>query len=180
MNGFSFKGRRGETLGLVLLGHRISSPTAREYEDELPGMDGTVDHGTEWGRRLVELEVELQPADEPIDLRISNIMAWFDPKKGSGPLALDDVPGRVFFAKYAGQLGIEPVARFGIVTIPMKCTDPFAYGPEQVQETVTTASPFSVSRVSAGNQETPPVLVLTNQGENNIHGFTITSEIIAE
>lgn len=179
MSGFYYRGKRSEDFGLTLLKHRIHSPDLREYEEEVAGRHGVIDYGTELGKRTIELDVLLQ-GDDPLDIMVSKVAAWLNPMLPAGELKIDAIPGRMFKAKYTGKLGIERLGKAGTITITMKCTDPFYYSDEKTTETTLTSSPSSVTIVSEGDIETPPVITLTNNGGNTIHGFILTNEYEVE
>ena len=175
--GFTYRGQHCSLFGVNLLSYTIHSPELREYEDEVAGRPGTVDYGTEYGKRQIDLRIDIVPNDTPFKLRQSQIYNWLKPTLEPGPLIFDEIPDRVFYAKLTGQLGAEQFNRYGTFEITMKCVDPFAYGhPETVTQATITASPTSITVSSAGTELTPPVIELTNNGTQTIGEVRLSIE----
>ena len=175
--GFTYRGVHCSTMGVNLLRYRIHTPELLEYEEDIAGRAGVVDYGTELGKRMIELTIDIEPNDTPFKLRQSQIYNWLKPTMEPGPLIFDEIPDRVFYAKLTGQLGAEQFNRYGTFEITMKCVDPFAYGhPETVAQTTITASPTSITVSSAGTEPTPPVIELTNNGTQTIGEIRLSVE----
>jgi predicted phage tail component-like protein len=176
--GFTYRGKHCSELGVQLLTHTIQSPEVREYEDEVDGLPGVIDYGSEWGKRAVDLKIDIQPTADSFKLQQSRILNWLKPTLPAGLLVFDELPDRFFYAKFTGKLGTEQFGTYGTFEFSMKCTDPFIYGPEQILEQTITSSPESIFVASAGTEPTYPVIRLQNAGSNTINGFTMT--IISE
>ncbi|GIQ63722.1 hypothetical protein PACILC2_22900 [Paenibacillus cisolokensis] len=174
--GFTYRGRHCSEFGLKLIGYRVNAPDIREYEDEVGGVDGVIDYGTELGKREIEVRVDVISTDEPLAQRQSRIMAWLTPKQDAGALIFDEFPEWRYFAKYSGRLTLDQIGRYGEFTITFKCTDPFAYGPERIQEMTITSSPFTIHAPSDGAVPTPPVFELTNVGTTTLAYVRLTNE----
>jgi predicted phage tail component-like protein len=179
-NGFTYRGKHSSSFGVNLLSHKIHSPNVREYEDEAAGMDGVHDYGTEWGKREIEIRIDVTPNDNLLKTRQSQILNWLKPTLPAGILIFDDMPDRIYYAKYTVKWGIEQFNRYGVFELTMKCTDPFAYGSEQITETMIITSPHDIVIISAGTESTPPVIELTNNGISAVNGFTIQNEYLVE
>lgn len=177
-HGFRYRGRHSSEFGVNLLRHTINSPDLREEEDEVAGLPGTLDYGTEWGKREIEMVIDISPTDEPLKLRQSKILNWLKPTLSAGVLVFDELPSRFYFAKFTKKLGVEQFGTYGEFEFSFKCSDPFIYGPEQIKEHTITQSPESIMVLSGGTEVTYPVVRLQNAGSNTITGFTIT--IISE
>jgi len=174
--GFTYRGRHSSEFGVNLLTYKINSPELREFEDDVAGRPGVVDYGTEFGKREIEIKIDIVPTDEDFKLQQSRIYNWLKPTLAAGILVFDEIPDRFYFAKFTGKLGLEQFGRYGTFDLTMKCTDPFAYGPEMVPETIITASPTTIQIVSNGTEPTSPVIELTNNGTTTIQQFTISNE----
>lgn len=135
-DGFTYRGQHSSVLGLTLLSYKLNPPEVREYEDEVAGRHGTIDYGSEFGKRDIEIRLDVISTDEPLKVRASKILAWLDPTQGAGDLIFDDLPDRLFKAKYTGKLGLDQIAQYGEFGISMKCTDPFA---KSIQDTSAKA-----------------------------------------
>lgn len=178
MNGFSYRGRHSSDFpGLTLLSYLVHPPDTREFTDTVDGLAGEVNYGTEFGSRPIELVLLLeQTPDKSIRTLARELVMWFRPTLPAGWLVFDDDPGLRYTAKYAGQVGIEPLALAGQFTLTMKCYDPYAYGDENILQTTITTSPAAIDIQSDGTEPTPPVIELTNTGSTTINGFILTNE----
>ncbi len=175
-NGFTFRGQHCSLLGVNLLSYRINSPELREYEDEADGRPGALDYGTELGKRAIDITIDIVTNDTPFKLRQSQIYNWLKPTLPAGVLIFDEIPDRFFYAKLSSKLSAEQIIKYGIFEFTMKCTDPFAYGPERIMESVITADGTNYDIVSAGTESTPPIIELTNTGTTTINNVRILNE----
>lgn len=179
-HGFRYRGRHTSEFGVNLIRHTINSPELREEEDEVAGLPGTLDYGTEWGKREIEMVIDISPTNEPLKLRQSKILNWLKPTLSAGVLVFDELPGRFYFAKFTKKLGVEQFGTYGEFEFSFKCTDPFAYGDEIILQNYFTQSPESLIAGSEGTEVTPPVIELTNHGSNTITSITIQNEYEVE
>jgi predicted phage tail component-like protein len=180
MGGFTYRGRHSSELGVHLLTYTVYTPDTREYEDEADGRPGAYDYGSEWGKREIVLKVDISPSDEPVKRRQSSLINWLRPTLPAGILVFDEIPDRFYFAKLTGRLSMEQFGRYGTFEWTMKCTDPFAYGPERIFENTFQVSPYAVSILSEGTESTPPLIELTNVGSTTVNGFRIVNEYPVE
>jgi predicted phage tail component-like protein len=183
--GFVFKGRHCSEFGARLLRYTVNSPDLREYEDEPAGLPGVLDFGTELGKREIEIVMDIDPSvDVPFKRRQSEILTWLKPTTAAGILVFDEVPDRFFYAKLSGRLVPEQIGQYGEFRVTLKCTDPFAYGPERIYEAVITDSGIGTAAVtleSEGSEPTPPIIELSNAGSTALtDGFTLTIEYETE
>ncbi|GBG09516.1 hypothetical protein PAT3040_04166 [Paenibacillus agaridevorans] len=178
MIGFKYRGKHCSEFGVTLLSYTVHSPELRESEEEVSGLPGTIDYGTEWGKRGIELRIDITPTSDAFKLQQSKILNWLKPTLPAGLLVFDELPDRFFYAKFTGRLGTEQFGYYGTFEFSMKCTDPFVYGPEQILEQTITGNPESIFVVSAGTEPAYPVIRLQNAGINMINGFSLT--IISE
>lgn len=168
-DGFTFRGQHCSLFGINLLSYRIHDPDLREYEDEADGRAGTIDYGSEFSKRAIDLKIDIEPNDMPFRLRQSQIYNWLKPTLPAGILVFDEIPDRFFYAKLTGRLSPEQFYRYGTFDLTLKCTDPFAYGPEIIHESTITASPTPIDIQSLGSEPTPPLIELTNTGSTTIN-----------
>ncbi|MHA6484463.1 distal tail protein Dit [Paenibacillus sp. strain BS8-2] len=173
MYGFTYRGRHCSELGLDLLSYSVNSPELREAEDEVTGKAGTVDYGTEWGKRTIDLKVDMKQIGTPVKLQQSLILNWIKPTLPAALLVFDEMPDRFYYAKFTGKLGTQQFGSYGQFDFAMKCTDPYVYGPEQIHEMLVTNSPQSMFVPVGGTETSYPVIRLTNVGSNTINGFTV-------
>ncbi|WP_028560957.1 distal tail protein Dit [Paenibacillus pinihumi] len=174
--GFTYKGRHSSTMGVNLLNYTPNSPELREYEDEVDGLPGVIDYGTEYGKRAIDVTMDLTVNDDQFKVRQSQIYQWLKPTQAAGILVFDDVPDRFYFAKLTGLLRPEQIGQYGTFTFTFKCTDPFAYGPERIEEYVITKSPDIKRIVSDGTEPTPPEIILVNTGTTTVPKIILTNE----
>lgn len=178
--GFTYRGRHCSEFGVNLLKYVVHSPELREYEDEVDGLPGTIDYGTDWGKRPIDMIIDIVPTDVPFKLQQSRILNWLKPTLPAGILVFDELPDRFYFAKFTGKLGIMQIMKYGEFEFTFKCTDPFAYGPERLREETITESPSVIKLDSLGSEPTPTVIKLTNTGLTNITSITIQNEYEVE
>jgi len=124
--GFTFKGRHCSELGVRLLRYNVHSPELREHEDEVTGMPGAIDYGTEYGKRDIEVTIDIDPDDRSFKRRQSEILSWLSPVAPADMLVFDDMPDRYFIAKMTGRLSAEQIGSYGELRVTFKCVDPFA------------------------------------------------------
>jgi phage-related protein len=191
------------SLSLKLLSSNIPIlPETRQQEDEIPGLDGSLDLGTGYGPRQIELEV-LVKADSKTELhsKLAKTASVFSPKKGIQPLVIATQPGKMFYVKFNGSLPLEKIGSLsGKFTIPLKAFDPFAYsvngtseplklgqgytlgqglrfGDSYTFEAKQTSTTFSVYH--AGTHEAKPIIRITGTGSNLILVNDSTDEGLA-
>ncbi len=174
--GFTYRGKHSSTLGVNLLNYTANSPELREYEDEVDGLPGVIDYGTEYGKRAIDVTVDIDVTSDQFKVRQSQIYQWLKPTQAAGILVFDDVPDRFYFAKLTGQLRPEQIGQYGQFTLTFKCSDPFAYGPERIEEYVITSRPSSRLLTSDGTEPTPPEIILVNTGTTTVPKIVLTNE----
>ncbi|MBB6689904.1 phage tail family protein [Cohnella xylanilytica] len=198
--GATFGGVAFSSLGLLVTKANIPLlPETRQSEEEIPGLDGTIDLLTEYGPRMIELEVTMLASDETdYQIRLQKIAKVFNARAGVKPLILDRMTGKRWMCKYNGQIPIEKMATLGTFTLPFKAFFPFS---ESVTDTGTpiaygqgytygmgfrygggrysflvTSSPKALVVYHAGTHEAYPVIRLTGSGSN----ITIRNETTGE
>jgi predicted phage tail component-like protein len=197
--GFTYRGRHCSEFGVNLLKYVIHPPELREYEEEISGLAGVIDYGTEFGKRQIDLVIDITPNSKPFKLRQSEIYTWLNPTLPAGPLVFDEMPNITYMAKLTSRIGIQQFNRYGTIELTMKCTDPF--GREEATDTPTlkydtgllydtglmypneTQFTISVPRLpmymqNRGFEDAYPVITYTGSGSNprlTINGKTAGS-----
>ena len=143
----------------------------------IPGRHGAYDFGADLSVRMFALECAIL-ADSPSDLqtKIRALAAHLSDARGRPrtlELIWDEEPDRHYSVRYSGNLPVERVAAIGLFTLPLTAFDPFAYGEDQRKEQLVETSPEVIVVESFGNVETPPVIILENEGVAAINGFII-------
>lgn len=134
-------------------------PAIREQEEELPGIDGTIDFDSKLEPRLLELHFATDDnlsALEKEQIR-QNIASTLNPKTGAKKLIWADDPDKTYFVKYAGSIPYIPKLKWFDAVIPLKCVNPYIIGTE-----LQTHS-GSGTLENEGTEETP--LIIEVEGE---------------
>ncbi|MDR0269644.1 distal tail protein Dit [Paenibacillus sp.] len=173
-NGVSFK-----SIGLGLKSHNIPVlPPTKDNTLEIAERDGEIDFGSTYGARTFELECVVMANDSTFDYhrRVAQVAALFNSKRGDIPFTFEDLPNRIYYGRYAGTMEIEKLLFDGMVTIPIKMSNPFPVSDEKITELTLTKSPQIVSVQAAGDERASPVITITNTGSATIHRFKISNE----
>ncbi|MEK3882429.1 phage tail domain-containing protein [Paenibacillus sp. PL2-23] len=199
--GATFGGVSFASLGLLLTRANIPLlPETIQTEEELEGLDGTVDVETRYGPRLIELEVSLITEDEAsYQIALQQMAKVFNARAGVRPLILDRMTGKRWMCKYNGRIPIDKIASLGEFTLPFKAFFPFS---ESVTDSMTqleyglgysygmglryetppafsvTTSPTLRTLYHAGTHETYPVIRLVGAGSNITVSNTTTGETL--
>jgi phage-related protein len=185
IGGYSFA-----SLGIKLLSSNIPIlPETRQQEDDLPGLDGSLDLGTEYGPRQIELEVFVK-ADSKTELhsKLAKIASIFSPRRGIQPLVITPQTGKLFYVKFNGSLSLEKIGSMnGKFTIPLKAFDPFAYSVNDTSEPIRLGQGYTLGQglrlgdsytfeakqastnfsvYHAGTHEAKPLIRVTGTGSN--------------
>jgi phage-related protein len=180
------------SLGIKLLSSNIPIlPETRQQEDEIPGLDGSLDLGTEYGPRQIELDVFVK-ADSKTELhsKLAKLASIFSPRRGIQPLVITPQTGKLFYVKFNGSLPLEKIGSMnGKFTIPLKAFDPFAYSVNDTSEplklgqgytlgqglrlgekyTVEAKQPVTTFSVyHAGTHEAKPLIRITGTAGGNL------------
>jgi phage-related protein len=144
IGGYSFA-----SLGMKLLSSNIPIlPEARQQEDEIPGMDGSLDLGTEYGPRQIELNVFVGSISKiELHSKLAKIASIFSPKRGIQPLVIFPQTGKLFNVKFNGSLPLEKIgAMNGKFTIPLKAFDPIAYSVTDTSEPLKLGQGYTLGQ----------------------------------
>lgn len=150
----------------------------------VPGRHGLWDYGADLGARSFNMECAFITKDSfELQQAIANLSAHLIDSYGK-PRTLElkfrERPNQTFNVRFMGSLDVERIVGLGTFTIPLTAFDPFAYGPERLQELSITASPTIINIQSTGNVRTTPEIIITNQGTNTLKSFKISNEYVIE
>lgn len=141
-SGFTFNNIDSSQFGIYADHKRVLFPSIKSREVQIPGKKGSIDFGTRFSARLVEVACYVA-GDEVEDLKdtLSQIRAWLDPSNGERVLIFDNDPDWYYKARYTGQIPLSYFVSGASFTIPFKCSDPFIYSinPTEIEEVVTTS-----------------------------------------
>ena len=105
-------------------------PATRDSTEEIPGMDGEYDFGSEFKARALELAVVTRNEMNAVEKKTLKraIAKWLDPTKGYLPLQFADEPNVIYMVKYAGKIDPTNHPTWFQFTIPFKMNNPFMIG----------------------------------------------------
>ncbi|MBC9783552.1 phage tail family protein [Heliobacterium chlorum] len=127
--GFRFDGIHSDELGLNVqaIQDPILPPT-RDYEVQVPGMDGAYDFGCDFDKRPITVRLcYKEESRQNIRLLSRRIAAWINPKKGQRTLVLDDEPEKQYKARILGTIDAEYLLNpYMELPLTFVAFDPFA------------------------------------------------------
>ncbi len=101
-------------------------PSIRNNTEELPGVDGEVDFGSEFKSRLLELHCVttkgLSPAKKKDTQR--KIASYLNPSLGNKTLVFSDEPNRLYLVKCSDRIQLTEYATWFQFVIPFKMNKP--------------------------------------------------------
>ena len=105
-------------------------PATRDNIEEISGMHGEYDFGTEFKARILELSVATEDRLTPFEKsQLQRKFAkYLNPTKGVKKLVFADDINKLYYVKYSGRIQPEFYANWFKFTIPFKMKDPFIYG----------------------------------------------------
>lgn len=183
---FTLGGKTAAELGVIMLrsSSRPALPATVDRTLAIPGRPGQRDFGADLGVRQIVLECAFIERDRfALEARLMALAAHLLDSYGrprTMELTLDTRPGQTFSVRFSGSLTPERIYGTGTLSLPLTAFDPFARGPEQIEELTITESPTVVTLTSNGNVRTEPVITLSNTGSTTLSGFTIQNEYILE
>lgn len=172
--GFTYDGRHSSEFNLIMLRSPISvMPPIEPKLIQVPGRAGAYLGPVQIRERIIQVEVALWAGTERDRREMARaIAAWLDPTNGARDLSFDTEPGRFYRAILAGGIDLEQSV-IGRTTLEFVATDPYAYGELEQAQFMITENGQSVTLENAGNVATPVQLVIKNQGDTPINGFTL-------
>lgn len=168
-------------LGLVLLPDYDEPilPEPRQRFVEVPGRAGRHEFTGSIGPRVINLRFAIVDATTRAGLQalirdVSDLLLDDDGRPKDTTLVFDKEPNYTYTARYAGGIPVDRLIRgtVGEFTLPMLCSDPYAYGAEDTDSFTITASGQEETIENAGDFKTPPTITMVvNSG--TITGFTL-------
>lgn len=116
---------------LVLKDSRLELlPSTRDITDEIPGMNGEFDFGTEFNSRAFDLHVATDEGYTPLEkAHLQRLFAkYLDPTKGAKTLIFSDDIEKTYAVKYSGKIDITQYPSWFEFTLPFKMSNPFIAG----------------------------------------------------
>lgn len=101
-------------------------PQTRDNSEEVPGLHGEIDFGTEFKGRTLELSVVSLENEYFTKKELQYMFAkYLDPTKGYKSLVFSDDIDKIYYVKYSGRIDITNYANWFKFTIPFKMKTPF-------------------------------------------------------
>ena len=147
-------------------------PSTRDSSEEIPGMHGEYDFGTEFKARILELSVVTNngyTSLEKSDLQRLFAM-YLNPIKGPKKLVFADDIDKCYMVKYSGKIDPTNHPTWFQFTIPFKMSDPFIYS------TFEKSLIGSGELVNSGTHEAGLIIEIKGPATNPT--LTIGTEII--
>lgn len=105
-------------------------PSTRDNTDEIPGMHGEFDFGTEFNSRAFDLHVATNEGYVPLEkAQLQRLFAkYLDPTKGAKTLIFTDDIEKTYMVKYSGKIDVTQYPTWFEFTLPFKMSNPFIIG----------------------------------------------------
>jgi phage-related protein len=104
-------------------------PATRDNTEEIPGMHGEYDFGTEFKVRSLELDVASLENEIFSKKELQFLYAkYLDPTKGVKTLVFADDIQKLYKVKYSGKIDLTQYANWFKFTIPFKMSNPLIFG----------------------------------------------------
>jgi len=134
-------------------------PSMKWHTEEIPGRHGEIVFGVDVQPRMIELECAMEVSKGERGDRRHVLAGLLSPLSGDQELVFADDPGRSYYGRLSEAVPVEAYVGADKFTLAFKCSDPFAYGPEQVLV-------GSGLLTNEGNVETPLVIDISGPVEN--------------
>ena len=116
-------------LGVIVIGDSRKEllPSTRDNTEEIPGMHGEFDFGSELKARYLDLHVATPDGLSPLEKEEirRNIAMYLNPVSGTKKLIFQDDENMVYKVKYSGKIDITNHPTWHEFTIPFKMSYPF-------------------------------------------------------
>jgi predicted phage tail component-like protein len=153
-----------QPLGVIVLkdSHYELLPSTRDITDEVPGMHGEIDFGTEIKARNLELHVVTNNGLSPLEKsHLQRLIAkYLDPTKGAKTLIFSNDIEKTYNVKYSGKIDPTVYATWFEFTLPFKMSNPFIKG--SFEKTLTGSGTL----INNGTFETPLTIEITGPSTN--------------
>ncbi|MDP4095477.1 phage tail family protein [Paenibacillus sp. P96] len=186
MTVYKIAGIRPISIGLLVMRgtERPILSGTRDRTLTIPGRVGAWDYGADLDVKNFSLNCRFI-AKSPAELQYSaetlaRLLIDSYGKPRTFDLSFEDHPDRTYKVRYSGSLSIERLVGMGDFSLPLTAFDPFAYGPQKLQELIITQSPQVISVRSEGDIRAAPEIILTNTGTTTIRRFRIANEYLVE
>jgi len=135
MHGITFNDKHSyNDFGLVIESEKISTPSKKTIEIDVPFMNGAYDASTigsngeiVYNQRKIEFTFGSKYASKKLMYsQISDVSEWLL-DSGTAKLISDDIPDCYFLAKVTNEISIEETIRIGRLPVVF-AADPFKYG----------------------------------------------------
>ena len=85
---------------------------------------------------------------------------------------------KTYTVRYAGSMSIDRLvgSAVGYFTLPLRASDPFAYGPDETSSKSMTVSPDTISITNDGTVTTPVVITIENTGAGDVTGIKVSQK----
>lgn len=105
-------------------------PATRDHTEEIPGVDGEIDFGTDFKSRPMELQVATDEGYSPLQKsQLQRLFAkYLDPTKGAKTLIFSDDVEKTYIVKYSGKIDLTNYASWFEFVLPFKMNKPFIIG----------------------------------------------------
>lgn len=101
-------------------------PQTKDISEEVSGMHGEIDFGTEFKGRTLELSIVSLENEYFTKKELQYMFAkYLDPTKGYKSLVFSDDIDKIYYVKYSGRIDITNYANWFKFTIPFKMKTPF-------------------------------------------------------
>jgi predicted phage tail component-like protein len=129
-------------LGVYVLGDNRYEllPSIVEKSEAIPGRDGEINFGFDFGPRILELKVATDEGLTPIQKfqKLREIAAALNPKSGPHSIVFLDDPTKKYYFVHAGKIDIQPKTSWFDFLLMLKMIDPFIYSTTQKVRTGTS------------------------------------------
>lgn len=178
--GFTIAWKTAEELGLMMMEGESNPvlPSIREHPISIPGRNGEIDQGSEFEPRYITIPCIFYKANnlEELDAYVrglSYILTDTFGKPRTVPLVFDSSPHKTYFVRLSSNIPLSKMVLDGEITLSLKASEPYAFGPEQIQSDDVSISEADINLVSAGNIATPLITTIKNTGISSVNGFTL-------
>ncbi len=156
--GFTFNGTSSKSMGIpsrMTVENRI--PSLRNSTAEIAGKHGTVDFGSRFSERQIDIECLIpycKTVTELLALKDS-LSKWLNPDEGVCGLILDTEPDRMYYARLRDGVSFERITkRSASFSVPFFCPDPYAYA---IKDEVFVLTEDGTVTRTLGNAQSHPV-----------------------
>lgn len=155
------------------------TPDVRRKEMVVPGRAGTIDFGSEYGEREIELpfntlNTSSQSEVQDVIRNLADVLTDDDGEPKEVTLSFDKESGKHYKVKLAEGTGITRypgnLAEFSLNLI---ATKPFAFSDTSTTSVNITSSGQTFNVTNSGSAPTPVKITITNSGSATINGFSI-------